>query len=111
MNTPNIRFTDWPGAAEAVVYSFCVPKRMWKEVSETVELRLSPKARLRGSERRAVMMSFSSRGEPPHEQEIEIVGRRMSAALLADLRFLDVMSLNSDEQDIDLERGRFLRWD
>lgn len=90
---------------------FAVPRLMWKDYPERVELRLAPRAALNDAERRAIMQSFGAQdGAVEDGGEIRI-GSRMAAQLNADPEFFHVEALSSQEQDFDLASRHALRWD
>lgn len=90
---------------------FRVPSRMWKELPEVVELRLSPRQVLSKEEQREIAASFRPGGGAVDQAAVARLGRRMNAQLLADPSYFRVEPLSSPDQDIDLEALLPLRWD
>jgi hypothetical protein len=90
---------------------FRVPPRMWKELPELVELRLSPRQVLSSAELREIAASFRPGGGAIDEAAVARLGRRMNAQILIDAGYFRVEALSSPDQDLDLADLLPLRWD
>jgi hypothetical protein len=91
--------------------AFRVPRRMWKDLAELVELRLVPRDVLEPYEVSQLEASFRSRGGAITHDLLARLGSRMEAELLAEAAMFRVEALSSAAQDLDMDSATPVRWD